>query len=126
MLATDEDAVICDFAETYHVLDIGALDLQLAATLAAGLAPDSRIMRKLNGTELPTNTLLLALAADNLAMLRWFQSEDGLNNVNRPQSILAALTGAGRPADPGGITFASPEEFEAYRAKLIGDQNDGD
>ena len=42
MLAADEDAVICDFAEVYHVLDLRALAPPLAATLAAGLPPDSR------------------------------------------------------------------------------------
>lgn len=118
MLATDEDAVVCDFAETYHVLDIGALDLRLAATLAAGLAPDSRIKRKMSRTELPVNTLLLALAADNLAMLRWFNSADGQKNVNRPQSVLEALTGGARKDDTV-MTFVNADSFEAFRAKLI-------
>lgn len=122
MLATDEDAVICDFAETYHVLDIGALDLPLAATLAAGLAPDSRIMRKISGAKLPTSTWLIAAAVDNLAMLRWLNSADGANNRNRPQSILADLLGESQGASDT-LSFSSPAEFEAYRAKLIGEIN---
>lgn len=119
MLATDEDAVICDFAETYHVLDLGALDLQLAATLAAGLAPHSRIMRKLAGTKAEDPILLAALAVDHLAMLRWMQTQDAVDGKNRPESVLAMLTQAARPAEPAGITFASPAEFEAYRAKIL-------
>jgi len=118
MLATDEDAVICDFAETYHVLDIGALDLRLAATLAVGLAPDSRIKRRLSGAELPVNTLLLALAADNLAILRWFNSEDAQKNVNRPKSVLEALTGGAQKED-NVMTFTDADSFERYRAKIL-------
>ena len=124
MLATDEDAVICDFAETYHVLDIGALDLPLAATLAAGLAPDSRIRRKQSGEKLPTNTWLLAAVFDRLAVLCWLNSADGSNNVNYPRSVLAYLEGeSAAQGTSDTLSFASPAEFEAYRAKLIGEIN---
>lgn len=117
MLATDEDAVICDFAETYHVLDYRALDLPLAATLAAGLAPDSRIMRKMSGASLPTDTLLLAAAVDNLAFLAWAQTEDGTKNRNRPKSILAAVTG--KQQERQEMSFATGADFEAYREMLL-------
>lgn len=120
MLATDEDAVICDFAETYHVLDYRALDLPLAATLAAGLAPDSRIMRKLRGEKPMSTTVLLAAAVDNLAVLRWLNSADGAKNINYPQSILADLTGEAKKTASGNIkTFATGADFDAYRAKLL-------
>lgn len=125
MLATDEDALICDFAETYHVLDFWALDLPLAATLAAGLAPDSRIMRKMTDTKLPTDTLLLASAVDSLAFIAWAHSEDGAKGKNHPQSVLAALTGKGKP-ESGIKTFATGAEFEAARARLLEVINNGD
>ena len=120
MLATDEDAVICDFAETYHVLDIGALDLQLAATLAAGLAPDSRIVRKMSGISPIPVGVLLARIFDELALLRWLNSKDGADGVNPPQSLLAALTG--QTAEPSGgsiLTAATGAEFDALRAQLL-------
>ena len=41
MIATDEDALICDFAETYHIYDYRSLDVEYAATLAYGLRDDS-------------------------------------------------------------------------------------
>jgi len=124
MLAADEDAVICDFAETYHVLDIGALDLPLAATLAAGLAPDSRIMRKLSGSPLPQDIFLLAAAVDRLSMLQWFGSQDGANGVNRPRSILAALTGAGETREV--LSYPTAEAFEQARAAILRGQKHGD
>jgi len=119
MLATDEDAVICDFAETYHVLDIEALDLKLAATLAAGLAPDSRIMRKMSGAPLPVSVMLQASCADSLAFLAWANSQNGVEGVNRPQSLLAALTGNNTASTSDIMTFASGADFEAYRAQLL-------
>ncbi len=121
MLALDEDAVICDFAETYHVLDYRALDLPLAATLAAGLAPDSRIMRKLSGMKLPTSTWLLAAAVDNLAVLRWLNSSDGAENKNYPHSILAALTG--EKTEGNVRAYATGADFDACRARILGEMN---
>lgn len=124
MLATDEDAVICDFAETYHVLDLWALDLPLAATLAAGLAPDSRIRRKIRGDTLPLQTRLMALAVDYLALLMWFQSENGVNGVNRPASITASLTGQQRESDIK--TFKTGRDFDDYWKAAGGGTPDGD
>jgi len=43
MIATDEDALVCDLAETYHVLDYRMLPLKTAAALASGLRSDARI-----------------------------------------------------------------------------------
>ena len=39
MLNAGEDELVCDFAETYHILDLRALPVPLAATLAWGLRP---------------------------------------------------------------------------------------
>lgn len=47
MLSVDRDAVICDMAETYGILTMHTLPARLAATLAAGLHADSRIMLRL-------------------------------------------------------------------------------
>ena len=49
MLKTDEDALICDLAETYHIYDWQSYPLGLIATLAAGLRDDSRIKMRLAG-----------------------------------------------------------------------------
>lgn len=114
MLATDEDALICDFAEVYHVLDYRALDLSLAATLAAGLAPDSRSMRALSGAKVPTALLLLASIADSAAFLAWAQTEDAAKNRNRPQSLVQAMTGKAPEEEAKKIkTFRSGDDFLA-------------
>ena len=40
MLATDEDALLCDFAETYGVYDLEALPVEKLAVLSFGRFPD--------------------------------------------------------------------------------------
>ena len=43
MLKVDKDAVICDFAETYHIYNIWELPLKNVATLACGLGNNSEL-----------------------------------------------------------------------------------
>ena len=66
MAALAPDELVCDMAETYHVLDWRALPLRLAATLAAGLPETSRSLRKAAGRTVDFETELLAYAADRL------------------------------------------------------------
>lgn len=109
--------MVCDMAETYRVFDWRALPLRLAATLAAGLPGDSRSMRKLAGTEYSTQTLLLASAVDNLALLVWLNSSDGQKGVNRPKSIVAALTGQKEQSEY--MVFNSADDFRrAYDERM--------
>lgn len=112
MLSVNEDALICDMAETYGILDCRALPVRLLATLAAGLRDDSRIKMQIRGEKIPQNTLLLASAVDRLAWLCWAQSEDGRTGVNQPLSMVRLLTGA---EPEGGVTegFATADDFEA-------------
>lgn len=91
MINTDEDALICDMAETYGVLDMYALPVITFATLACGLRADSRIMLKLRGQSIADSTLLLASAVDRLSFLAWAQTEDARHGRNRPNSIVTAM-----------------------------------
>lgn len=76
MLTTDEDALVCDLAETYHVFDYRSMSVQLVAVLAAGLSDDLRVKRKISGMPISLNTLLLARAVDHLAFLAWTKTKD--------------------------------------------------
>lgn len=122
MIAVDEAALRCDFLETYHVMDYRALPARQAALFACGLGPRSRIRQKLSGSPVPLDTALLALIADAVQLLVWQRTEDGVNNRNRPKSILRALTGD--EASTGSVGFDSPEDFEAWRRQMIGGDND--
>lgn len=113
----DEDALVCDFAETYHLLDYKALPLRTAAALFVGLKPSSRIMRKLSGQPTDDITALLAIIADRLGLLLWAQTKDGQKGRNRPKSIFDVITGREKPQKTRG--YSSVAEFEAAREKIL-------
>lgn len=116
MLAEDEDALICDFAETYHIYDIWGLEITYLATLAAGLRADSRIMKKMSGEKEFSTAQILAMIADNTRISCWLQSTDGANGKNYPPSILEMITKETEQADQG---FDSPEDYEETRRRIL-------
>lgn len=120
MVAKDEDALLCDFAETYHITDWRALPLHIVAALAFGLPAHSRIKLLLSGAAAPYESLLLASAVDYLALLWWRETENGQHNRNRPKSLVSAILGAGAAKKKEDIvSFASAEDFEKRRAELL-------
>ena len=83
--------MICDFAETYHIYDIYQLSVEYAATLAAGLRSDSRIMLKVAGMKVDPKTLILARIADNTALNLYAKTKDAKTGRNMPKSMAEAL-----------------------------------
>jgi hypothetical protein len=119
MLRLDRDALICDFAETYHVYDLKALPVQTVALLACGLREDSRIKQKINGTHVPVNTLLLAHIVDRLGILIWQRTKDGQHGRNKPESIAEQLLNTGKRNLNKVDAFETPEEFEEARRRIL-------
>lgn len=93
MIALDEDALLCDMAETYHIFNMYEMPVMYIATLAKGLRSDSRIMMAINGLKVDVKTMLLAHIADSSSTNVWFQTEDGQKGQNRPQSMVKLLSG---------------------------------
>lgn len=120
MVATDEDALVCDFAETYGVMDWRSLPVKQAATLAAGLRSDARIVQKMSGLPISTAELVQAYAADRIAYIAWSKTKDAQKGVGRPVSILKFLLGQ-HETDNDLTGFNTPEDFDAWRAKMIGE-----
>jgi len=119
MIGLDEDALICDLAETYHVFDWRALPVKTAAALAMGLRPTSRIAQKLSGAPADPETLLLAMAVDALRVLAWQNTKDGAHGRRPPKSVLQAILGGDR-AEHTGPGFESAESFRAWRSRMMG------
>lgn len=109
MLAEDRNALICDMAETYGVLDIYGVPVVLLSTLAAGLGENSRIKLKRNGLKAPWNTVLLALIADLLS------NEKDASKRIAPGFFINEDKGKGDFE-----VFDSPEDFERERARILG------
>ena len=121
MIKIDEDALICDLAETYNIYDYKQLPVKMVAVFSYGLKDDSRIKMKLNNQLVSLETLLLAGISDKVNTLVWFQTEDGQNGKNRPPSITDSLTSNNRVSENTNDfeVFESGEDFEKVRKRLI-------
>lgn len=117
MINLDEDALICDLAETYGIYDYRQLPAQQVAIFAFGLKEDSRIKMALSNQRVPFETLLMASTLDRLSTLVWFKTKDGQKGANRPTMIAQKLVGEGKERDE--MVFSSGKEFEAYRQKIL-------
>jgi len=120
MIKTDEDALVCDLAETYQIYDYKQLPPTRVAVFAYGLKSESRIKMKLSGQNATLETLLLARVSDSLSTLVWFQTKDGQKGKNRPASMVDMLTNTNKDSDKDVVTFSSGEDFENLRNRLIG------
>ncbi len=116
MMAEDEDALFCDFVETYHILDFYSLPVETAARLAAGLRGNSRIVSKLSGRETAIDTYLFASMVDLLRYQLWAQSKDGQKGRNRPKLISESLIHKEKEI----VGYSSFEEFDRMRRKILG------
>lgn len=111
MIQMDEDALICDLAETYRIYDYKSLPVDMVATFSVGLREDSRIKRKMNDIKQSLNSILLAAICDGISTLVWMNSTDGQVGTNRPKSILSILMGSTEKENDV-MAFETPEEFE--------------
>jgi hypothetical protein len=122
MIALDEDALICDLAETYQIYDYRSLPLKTVATLAAGLRENSRIKLLASGSPVNQDTLLLATIADRVELFRFGFSKDA-DKKEPPPSLLRMLLGEEKPVknNSGARTFRSADELNKELARLRGD-----
>ena len=118
MIQTDENALICDLAETYHIYDYKKLPLTQVAIFAIGLKDDSRIKMKMSDQLVPMETLLFAGIVDRLNILLWRQTKDGQKGVNRPSMIFDTLT-VKKAKETDAIVFSSGEDYEKARNEIL-------
>lgn len=120
MIKIDEDALICDLAETYQIYDYRQLPLTLVAVFSCGLRDNSRIKMKMSGQSVPLETLLLAGISDKLSTLVWFKTNDGQKGKNRPVMLTDLLTGKQQESSKDVAVFNSGKDYEMTRNQLIG------
>lgn len=121
MIYVDEDALICDLAETYQIYDYRQLPPMRVAVFSCGLRDNSRIKMKLSGQTVQLDTLLLAGISDRLSTLVWFQTKDGQKGKNRPTPLVSLLTDSNKKESADDvIVYRSGEDFENARKRLIG------
>ena len=112
MIGLDEDALICDLAETYHIYRFDDFDAGHIATLAAGLRDDARIVKKITGCELSMAELFAAVTADNLTVLNY-----GLAGEKKKPKLFTDNIRLGNEEEKKG--FASGAGFDAWRRSFL-------
>ena len=115
MIKADEDALACDFAETYHIYDYRRLPVILVASLAVGLRSDSRIKIKLSGSKVSPEMMMMAAMIDRLTVLVWMQTKDGQHGRNQPKPVLSVF----EKPESDTISFLSGEDYERERQRLL-------
>ncbi len=81
------------------------------ATLACGLSEDSRSKRRLTGTRIKLDTLLIASLVDRVSVLAWRQTKDGQRGKRPPESVVRMLLSPPKVREE--LAFDSVEAFEA-------------
>ena len=118
MLSRDEDALICDMAETYHVLDIWALPVETLAVLASGLRDNSRIKMLVAGINYIPMEVILPRIADCLSMLLYSFSKDAKYKRNMPTMFTDIM--AGKTMQNNEVkSYASAADFMAARERIL-------
>lgn len=116
MINLDEDALICDLAETYHIYNYKSLPVFTVATFASGLRDDSRIKLKMNKQRVSNTDLLLSVIADRLGLIVAFINGQPMEEFF-VDSVFEDLHIPKKESDVK--QFYTAEEFETARAKFI-------
>ena len=118
MINLDETALICDLAETYHILDYRSQPVKLVAALTAGLRDNSRIKMRISELPVEPNILMLATIADRIEAFRCGFSSNG----EMPVSIVEELLNGGTKANTNGVAgFTTSSELESALARIRGE-----
>lgn len=118
MIATDEDSLICDLAQYYHVFDYSSMTVEFVATLAAGLPEDSRIMRKLYNQNISKSELMLAAIYDDLNFYLYSMASNAKHGINRPASIVEKWLNITEQKE--NMAFDSVNSYEKAKQRILG------
>ena len=120
MIYIDEEALICDLAETYQIYDYKQLPLSKVAVFSCGFREDSRIKMKMRNQTVSFETLLLAGISDKLSVLLWTKTKDAEKGKNLPKMIMDGLLPYKKEMSTADTSiFDSSEDFERRRNELI-------
>lgn len=126
IIKENEDDLVCDLMQYYHISNWRSYSPFFISTLTFGLPEESRIMKALSGMKYSIDRMLIAVIADKLSLLWWAKTVDGQKNQNRPKSFVDILIGNVKKEESKDIiTFNTPEEFEAYRVELVERKKNG-
>ncbi|MBQ9031867.1 MAG: hypothetical protein IJ106_10510 [Parasporobacterium sp.] len=118
MRASDEDALICDFAQYYHIYDLEQVGVRKAAILACGLPEESRTMKRLSGNKLSGERVILVSMLDTIRSIEFavYQSHSK-KKIKKPKPLLKKMMDGGEKKELLG--YGTAQEFEEARKKFL-------
>lgn len=114
MIKTNENALICDLAETYQIYDYKQLPVTLVAVLACGLKASSRIKLQLSQSKYTIEQNLLIGILDRLTLLVYAKTKDAQKGRNYPK-----LLGTSLLEEKEVVGFTSGKDFEEVRNRIL-------
>lgn len=114
MIKTNENALICDLAETYQIYDYKQLPVTLVAVLACGLKASSRIKLQLSQSKYTIEQSLLIGILDRLTLLVYAKTKDAQKGRNYPK-----LLGTSLLEEKEVVGFTSGKDFEEVRNRIL-------
>lgn len=119
MIKENEDALICDLAETYGIYDYRSLPARTVATLAVGLRNDSRIKMHLSGEPLSFEQMMMVKIYDILNWLAWVELRKNSKSKTKPPERLEDRIRKKSAEKSDTQVFKSVEDFEAERNRML-------
>ena len=123
MLDLDEEALICDLAETYGIYDYKSMPLRLISTLASGLRADSRIMLRISKDPEPRDVevTILGAIADRLASISYILLKAMKADPEVPVPIIKAILEMDKKqSNEEVLKFNTSEELDRELKRLRG------
>lgn len=114
MISECEDLLIADFAEYYGVIDYRLISPEIAASLAIGLRPESRVLMHFTDSKITFDRLLMSQILDSLNILIWQNTKDGHRGRNKPKSLYKELTKKKEKKEELEV-FAEADDYLAWR-----------
>lgn len=114
----DENALICDYAEYYHVYDFRRLPARYAAILASGLRAESRSVMAMSSQTIRPNTQLLINLVDELQIVM-YQQRAVAGSKHNPKPTLIMDKIKEQQTKKKNEAFDTPEEFWKARERIL-------
>ena len=118
MIRENEDALICDLAETYTIYDYRSLPARTVATLAVGLRNNSRIKMHLSGEILSFDQMIQVKIYDLLNWLAWTKTKKATKGQGMPERLEDKIRKKAAEESEM-VKFDSVEDFEAARNRML-------
>lgn len=107
--------MICDLAETYHILNYKDLQPSLVAVLVLGLRDNSRVKMRISNAPITTEQTLIAMMVDSLNFIAWTKTKDAKHKKYNQKSALKSLRGEYKETKKEDLqTFKNPDELMDY------------